>query len=85
MTVSPLVSEGLDTIERAIADIAAGKGVVVVDDEDRENEGDLIIAAQPASAEPVALTRTHCRGLLAAPLRAARPAPPQPRHRARHG
>ena len=35
----------LDTIERAVADIAAGKAVVVVDDEDRENEGDLIFAA----------------------------------------
>ena len=36
----------LDPIERAVADIAAGKAVVVVDDEDRENEGDLIFAAE---------------------------------------
>ena len=35
-----------DSIERAVADIAAGKAVVVVDDEDRENEGDLIFAAE---------------------------------------
>jgi hypothetical protein len=35
----------LDSVERAIADIAAGKAVVVVDDEDRENEGDIIFAA----------------------------------------
>lgn len=38
-----------DTIERAVADIAAGKAVVVVDDEDRENEGDLIFAAEKAT------------------------------------
>jgi 3,4-dihydroxy 2-butanone 4-phosphate synthase/GTP cyclohydrolase II len=59
---------GLDSIERAIADIAAGKGVVVVDDEDRENEGDLVFAAQMASPELVAFTMTHCRGLLCVPL-----------------
>ena len=40
----------LDTVERAIADIAAGRPVVVVDDEDRENEGDLIFAAQQGDA-----------------------------------
>ena len=45
---------GLDTIERAIADIAAGKAVVVVDDEDRENEGDVVFAAQMASPELIA-------------------------------
>ena len=38
-----------DAIERAIADIAAGRAVVVVDDEDRENEGDLIFAAEKAT------------------------------------
>ena len=43
-----------DTIERAVADIAAGKAVVVVDDEDRENEGDLIFAAADATPELVA-------------------------------
>ncbi len=62
------LASGLDTIERAIADIAAGKAVVVVDDEDRENEGDLIFAAQMASPELVAFTMTHCRGLLCVPL-----------------
>ena len=39
----------LDPVERAIADIAAGKAVVVVDDEDRENEGDIIFAAAKAT------------------------------------
>ena len=43
----------LDTIERAIADIAAGRPVVVVDDEDRENEGDLIFAAEKADRKSV--------------------------------
>ena len=47
---------GLDTIERAVADIAAGKAVVVVDDEDRENEGDLIFAAELATPELMAFT-----------------------------
>ncbi len=41
--------QGLDSIQRAIADIAVGKPVVVVDDEDRENEGDLIFAAELAT------------------------------------
>jgi len=41
--------QGLDSIQRAIADIAVGKPVVVVDDEDRENEGDLIFAAKLAT------------------------------------
>ncbi|MCW2725440.1 MAG: 3,4-dihydroxy-2-butanone 4-phosphate synthase [Frankiales bacterium] len=59
---------GLDSVERAIADIAAGKAVVVVDDEDRENEGDLIFAAEKATPELVAFTMTHCRGLLCVPL-----------------
>ena len=58
----------LDSIERAIADIAAGKMVVVVDDEDRENEGDIVFAAQMASPELIAFTMTHCRGLLCVPL-----------------
>src|SRR3954447_11404617 len=39
----------LDSVERAVADIAAGKAVVVIDDEDRENEGDLIFAAEKAT------------------------------------
>ncbi len=59
---------GLDSIERALADIAAGKAVVVVDDEDRENEGDIVFAAEFATPELVAFTMTHCRGLLCVPL-----------------
>src|SRR5450631_1506869 len=58
----------LDSIEAAIADIAAGKPVVVVDDEDRENEGDIIMAASKATPEWVAFTIRHTSGILCVPL-----------------
>lgn len=57
-----------DSIERALADIAAGKAVVVVDDEDRENEGDLIFAAEKATAELMGFMITHSSGYICAPL-----------------
>ncbi|MBC7680403.1 MAG: bifunctional 3,4-dihydroxy-2-butanone-4-phosphate synthase/GTP cyclohydrolase II [Pseudorhodobacter sp.] len=60
----------MDPVERAIADIAAGKAVVVVDDEDRENEGDVVFAADLVTPELVAFTMTHCRGLLCVPMEA---------------
>jgi 3,4-dihydroxy 2-butanone 4-phosphate synthase/GTP cyclohydrolase II len=50
------------TIEEALADIAAGKIVVVVDDEDRENEGDLVMAAEHVTPEAVNFMATHGRG-----------------------
>src|SRR6478736_2697226 len=56
------------SVERAIADIAAGKAVVVTDDADRENEGDLIFAAEMATPELVAFMMTECRGLLCVPM-----------------
>lgn len=62
---SPLT---LDPIEAAIADIAAGKPVVVVDDEDRENEGDIIMAAAKATPEWIAFTIRHTSGILCVPL-----------------
>ena len=58
----------LDTIERAVADIAAGKAVVVVDDEDRENEGDLIFAAEKATPELVAFMIRYTSGYICVPL-----------------
>ncbi|WP_375435488.1 bifunctional 3,4-dihydroxy-2-butanone-4-phosphate synthase/GTP cyclohydrolase II [uncultured Hymenobacter sp.] len=58
----------LDSIEDAIADIRAGKVVVVVDDEDRENEGDFICAARCATPEIINFMATHGRGLVCAPL-----------------
>jgi 3,4-dihydroxy 2-butanone 4-phosphate synthase/GTP cyclohydrolase II len=58
----------LDPVERAIADIAAGKAVVVVDDEDRENEGDLIFAASKATPELMAFTIRYSSGVICAPM-----------------
>ncbi|HEX3649365.1 MAG TPA: bifunctional 3,4-dihydroxy-2-butanone-4-phosphate synthase/GTP cyclohydrolase II [Pseudonocardiaceae bacterium] len=56
------------SIERAISDIAAGKAVVVVDDEDRENEGDLIFAAEKATPELVAFMVRYTSGYICVPL-----------------
>ncbi|MEU6850550.1 bifunctional 3,4-dihydroxy-2-butanone-4-phosphate synthase/GTP cyclohydrolase II [Actinacidiphila alni] len=58
----------LDPVERAIADIAAGRPVVVVDDENRENEGDLIVAAEKITPETVAFMMSECRGLICVPM-----------------
>ena len=58
----------LDSIERALADIAAGKAVVVVDDEDRENEGDIIFAASKATPELMAFTIRHSSGVICVPM-----------------
>ncbi|MER5951933.1 bifunctional 3,4-dihydroxy-2-butanone-4-phosphate synthase/GTP cyclohydrolase II [Streptomyces sp. NPDC001904] len=58
----------LDPVEMAIRDIAAGRPVVVVDDEDRENEGDLIVAAEKITPEIVAFMMSECRGLICAPM-----------------
>ena len=58
----------LDRIEEAIADIKAGKMIIVVDDEDRENEGDFLAAAQMATPEMINFMATHGRGLICTPL-----------------
>lgn len=58
----------LDSVDQAIADIAAGKAVVVVDNEDRENEGDLIFAAELATPELVAFMVRYTSGYICAPL-----------------
>jgi 3,4-dihydroxy 2-butanone 4-phosphate synthase/GTP cyclohydrolase II len=58
----------LDTVERAIADIAAGKAVVVVDDETRENEGDLIFAAAKATPQLMAFTIRYSSGVICVPM-----------------
>lgn len=58
----------LDPVERAIADIAAGRAVVVVDDEDRENEGDIIFAASKATPELMAWTIRYSSGVICAPM-----------------
>ncbi len=58
----------LDSIESAIEDIKTGKLVIVVDDEDRENEGDFITAAENATPEIINFMSTHGRGLICVPL-----------------
>lgn len=57
-----------NTIEEAIKDIKQGKMIVVVDDEDRENEGDLIMAAEKATPEAVNFMIMHARGLVCLPV-----------------
>ncbi|MEV6633506.1 bifunctional 3,4-dihydroxy-2-butanone-4-phosphate synthase/GTP cyclohydrolase II [Actinoplanes sp. NPDC051470] len=58
----------LDDVDRAIKDIADGKAVIVVDDEDRENEGDLIFAAEMATPELIAFMRRWTSGYICAPI-----------------
>lgn len=62
----------LSNIEDAIADFKEGKFLIVVDDEDRENEGDLIIAAEKISPEKVNFMLKHARGVLCAPITLSR-------------
>jgi 3,4-dihydroxy 2-butanone 4-phosphate synthase/GTP cyclohydrolase II len=63
-----LSASGLDRVERAVADIAAGKAVVVVDDEERENEGDLIFAAEKATPELVSFMIRYTSGYICVPM-----------------
>ena len=62
----------INTVEEALADFKEGKFVIVVDDEDRENEGDLIIAAEKITAEKVNFMLKHARGVLCAPITLSR-------------
>ena len=62
------MKKGLDTIEEAIEDIKAGKVIIVVDDEDRENEGDFIAASEHVSPEMINFMVTHGRGLVCSAL-----------------
>ena len=57
-----------DSINEAIADIKAGKVVIVIDDENRENEGDFVAAAEMVTPEMINFMATHGRGLICAPL-----------------
>jgi 3,4-dihydroxy 2-butanone 4-phosphate synthase / GTP cyclohydrolase II len=58
----------LHTIKEAIDDIRAGKVIIVVDDEDRENEGDFLAAAEKVTPEMINFMATHGRGLICAPI-----------------
>ena len=63
---------GLATIEEAIDEYRAGRFVIIVDDEDRENEGDLTMAAEFVTADAIAFMAQHGRGLICAPMTAER-------------
>ena len=65
----------LDSVEEAIEDFRQGKFVIVVDDEDRENEGDLIVAAEKITPEQVNFMLKNARGVLCAPITMSRPYP----------
>src|SRR5437870_12567619 len=60
------------TVDEAIADIRAGRMVIVVDDEDRENEGDLTLAAELTDADDVAFIRKYASGVICVPMTAER-------------
>lgn len=62
------MSHVFDSIEEAIAELRAGKAVIVVDDEDRENEGDFVTAARNSTPAMINFMATHGRGLICAPL-----------------
>tara|TARA_R110002050_G_scaffold297339_2_gene458607 strand:- start:10263 stop:11387 length:1125 start_codon:yes stop_codon:yes gene_type:complete len=66
------MSAPLNTIEEAIADIKLGKVVIVVDDENRENEGDFVAAAERVTPEMINYMATHGRGLICTPITAKR-------------
>lgn len=69
VSVTPRTEGFLDSVERAIQDIADGKAVVVVDDEDRENEGDLVFAATKATPELLGFTIRYSSGVVCVPMK----------------
>jgi 3,4-dihydroxy 2-butanone 4-phosphate synthase / GTP cyclohydrolase II len=62
------MEQAFDPVEDAVADIAAGRMVIVTDDENRENEGDLVMAADQATPEAVNFMTRHGRGLICVPM-----------------
>jgi 3,4-dihydroxy 2-butanone 4-phosphate synthase/GTP cyclohydrolase II len=71
-TLAPTGSAGLNSVEEIIEDLRLGRMVVVMDDEDRENEGDLIMAAELATPEAVAFMIRHASGIICVPMDEAR-------------
>ncbi|MET9878546.1 3,4-dihydroxy-2-butanone-4-phosphate synthase [Actinacidiphila glaucinigra] len=65
---TPRPATGLDTVSVAVDDLRAGRPVIVVDDEDRENEGDLVMAAEFATAETLGFFVRWTSGLICAPM-----------------
>ena len=68
MSTTAKTRTSLNTIEEAIEDIRQGKVIIVVDDENRENEGDFLAAADKVTPEMINFMATHGRGLICAPL-----------------
>src|ERR1700677_3892353 len=66
------IKAGIDSIDAGLRDIRAGKPVIVVDDAERENEGDLILAAEKATAESINFMMRFGRGLICAPITSER-------------
>ena len=64
----PAGSGGLNSVEEIVADLRAGRMVIIMDDEDRENEGDLIMAAELATPEAVAFMIRHASGIICVPM-----------------
>ena len=62
------MNQVFDEVDRAIKDIAEGRPVIVVDDADRENEGDIIIAASKATPELLAFMIRYTSGVICAPM-----------------
>ena len=58
------MTDQFDTVEEALEDIKAGKSIILVDDEDRENEGDLVMAAEKVTAEDINFMAKYGRGLI---------------------
>lgn len=67
-----VASRGLATVAEAVEEIRAGRMLIVVDDEDRENEGDLLMAGERATPEAINFMITHARGLVFVPMAAER-------------
>src|SRR5450432_282431 len=63
MTLAPF-----NTIEEALRDLQAGKMIILVDDEDRENEGDFVMAAEHVTAEVITLMTRHASGIITVPM-----------------
>lgn len=59
---------GLNSVDEIVADLRAGRMVIIIDDEDRENEGDLIMAAERATSEAVAFMIRHTSGIICVPM-----------------
>ncbi len=65
---SPAATDPVERVSRALDEIRAGRMVILVDDEDRENEGDLVMAADRVTPEAINFMATHARGLICLPM-----------------